>query len=476
MSKTPGPRYRRATATGVSIATLFSFGLYGSASATPLGHALGRTSAGSFAGQTLTVLDGAPTGADASQTQAYYNYVAAQFKKQTGATLKWQYYADPSQEVQTIETSTVSGSGPDVISYGTSFVGTLWATGDFSPLSGPDWAVLGGESSIIKADLFDSGISPSKYIGIPNETNPFVMVYNTAYFKDAGISAPPKSWGALVQDAQKIQAKVGHGVYGLGIDPQDSYDPWKSIFFLDAQMGGGKPWEWINPQGTQVEINNSYVENAIKFYFSLEYKYHIVPPQALTWNGAEMASAFEQQKVAMVIIGGYGYTAASKGTPVANNLAYALLPTIPYGDTSMPAAGIPIETETTGNYWAIPNYASSERALALQFEKVTLSPQVQLYQFKELGWIPVNTAGVAAVEGYSKVAVPFINAEAAAIPTSIAPVWSYVETGMLTAIHNIGSNLAASNSKWNDGYATSQLFQANAAAQVHASGFGGSGG
>jgi multiple sugar transport system substrate-binding protein len=469
MVKSRGLRSRRVVATGVSVATLASLGLYGSASAsaTPLQHA------GSFAGQTLTVFDGAPTGADGPETQAYYNYVAAQFKKDTGATLKWQYYASPTREVQTIETSTVSGSGPDVISYGTSFVGTLWATGDFSPLSGPDWAALGGEDSIIKADLFDSGISPSKYIGVPNETNPFVMVYNTAMFKQAGISAPPKSWGALVQDAQKIQAKVGHGVYGLGMDPQDSYDPWKSIFFLDAQMGGGKPWEWINQDGTQVAINNSYVENAINFYFSLEYKYHIVPPQALTWNGAEMASAFEQQKVAMVIIGGYGYTAASKGTPVQNNVGYALLPTIPYGDSSLPAAGIPIETETTGNYWAIPNYASSERALALQFEKVTLSPQVQLYQFKELGWIPVNTAGSKAVEAYSKASVPFINAEASAIPTSIAPVWSYVETGMLTAIHNIGTYLASNNGKWNEGYATSQLFQANAAAQVHATGFSG---
>jgi multiple sugar transport system substrate-binding protein len=475
MDKSLGPRCRRVVATGTSVATLATFGLYGSAAAAPLQHAADKTAATSYAGQTLTVFDGSPTGADASQTQAYYNYVAAQFKKDTGATLKWQYYSDPSQEVETIETSTVSGSGPDVISYGTSFVGTLWATGDFSPLSSADWAVLGGESSLIKADLFDSGISSSKYIGIPNETNPYVLVYNTAMFKQAGITTTPKTWGGLIEDADKIQAKL-HGVYGLGIDPQDSYDPWKSIFFLTAQMGGAKPWEWINPTGTKVAINNTYVKDAINFYFSLEYKYHIVPPQALTWNSAEMASAFEQKKVAMVIIGGYGYTAAAKGTAVANDVGYALLPTIPNGDTSIPPGGVPIETETTGNYWAIPNYANSVKQLALQFEKVTLSPQVQLYQFKELGWIPVNNAGVKAVEAYSKVSVPFIDAEEAAIPTSIAPVWSYVETGMLTAIHNIGSNLAANNGKWNASYATSQLSQANAAAQVHATGFGGSGG
>lgn len=471
-----GRRSRRVVAVGASVATLGTLGFYGTATASPLRHAAQKTGAASYAGQTLTVLDSTPAGADAKQTQAYYNYVAKQFKKATGATLKWQYYSSPDQEVQTIETSTISGSGPDVISYGTSFVGTLWATGDFTPLSKAEWGVLGGENSLIKADLFDSGVSPSTYIGIPNETNPFVMVYNTAMFKEAGISAPPKSWSALVADADKIQTKVGHGVYGLGIDPQDGFDPWKSVYFIDAQIGGGKPWQWINPKGTKVAIDNKDTENALKFYFSLEYKYHIVPPAALSWNGAEMASAFEQQKIAMVIIGGYGYTAAAQGTPVQGKVGYALLPTIPYGDTAMPSNGIPIETETTGNYWAIPNYASSERKLAILFDKVTLSPQVQLYQYKELGWIPVNKAGVKAVEAYSMTSVPFIKAEEAAIPTSLAPVWSYVETGMLTAIHNIGTNLAASKGKWNSKYADSQLAQANAAAQTHATGFGKTGG
>ena len=92
----------------------------------------------SFAGQSLTVLDGAPTGADSHQMQQYYNDIAALFHKKTGATLHWDYYASPANEVTTVETSTVSGSGPDVISYGTSFVGTLW-----EPLTcSPPWSHL----------------------------------------------------------------------------------------------------------------------------------------------------------------------------------------------------------------------------------------------------------------------------------------------------------------------------------------------
>ncbi|MDA8297509.1 MAG: extracellular solute-binding protein [Actinomycetota bacterium] len=420
------------------------------------------TPAKSFAGQSLTVLDGAPTGADAHQMQQYYNDIARLFHKRTGATLHWDYYASPANEVTTVETSTVSGSGPDVISYGTSFVGTLWATGDFAPLSQKDWKVLGGQGSFIKADLFDSGVSPSKSIGVPNETNPFTLVYNTADFKKAGITSPPKTWTQLVNDAKQIQSKVP-GVSGLGIDPSDPYDPWKSIYFLNLQMGGKK---WVSANAKQVRLDTPTMRQAVNFYFSLYSHFHIVPKQALGWNGAEMGSAFDANKVAMVIIGGYGYKAAAVGTPAQGHVGFALLPTIPYGHSTLPKGAQPIETETTGNYWAIPKYAAKKEQLALAFEKITLSRAIQLDQFKLLGWIPVNHAGVKAVESYSKTAVPFVKAESSALPTSVAPVWSYVETGMETAIGNIASHMATSGG-WSSAYADQQLSTAQATAAAH---------
>lgn len=455
----------RVLASGLSIGAVVSLAGYGGvpADASVTAHHAG------FAGQTLTVLDGAPSGTDATQTAEYYSYVAKLFKQQTGATLKWVYYSDPSQEVTDIETSTVSGSGPDVISYGTSFVGTLWATGDFAPLTNADWNFLGGKASFMKSTFYDSGLTPSEYIGVVNEVNPFVLTYNTKYFQQAGITSPPKSWGALIADAQKIQAKL-KGVYGIGIDPDDAYDPWKNIFFLDAQLGGAKPWEWVNPAGTKVNLTTPQMQQAVKFYFALEDQFHVAPPQSLTWNSADMSSAFTSGKVAMVILGSYGYLAAAKGTPVEGHLGFALLPTIPYGDKAMPPNGIPIETETTGNYWAIPKYASKEEKLALTFEKVTLSPQVQLEQFKLLGWIPVNNAGIKAVEAYDPVAKVFVQAEESALPTSAAPVWAYVEPGVLTAMHNIGAYLATHGGKWDQAFANAQLQQAQSAAQAHATG------
>ena len=466
---------RRLMATGASLSAMVSLvGVGGVASAAPSPHH------GAFSGMTLTALDGAPTGADVKQTEEYYNYVAKVFKQQTGATLKWQYYSSPSQEVTDIETATVSGSGPDVISYGTSFVGTLWATGDFTPLTNADWNELGGKSSFMPSTFYDAGVSVSaqditnvnapgnKYIGVINEVNPFVLAYNTKYFKEAGIAGPPRTWNQLVADSKKIQAKV-KGVYGVAIDPQDPYDPWKNDFFYDAQLGGAKPWEWISPDGKVVNFDTPQMQKAVQFYFALEDQFHVAPPQSLGWNGSEAAAAFEKGQVAMFILASYGWKAAVQGTPVQNDLGFALLPTVPYGYSKLPPNGIPVETETTGNYFAIPKYVTGKlKQLALQFDKVTVSPAVQLYQFKLNGNIPVNNAGIKAVEAYAPESKVFIQAEEDAIPTSAAPVWSYVEPGVLTAMHNIGSYLATHGSKWNAAYANQQLAQANAAAQAHA--------
>lgn len=457
-------RSHQLAAAGLAATTVLSFSVYGG---TSIATAATKRHASS---QTLEILDGAPSGAGSQSLKDYYNYLAAQFKKKTGATLSWDYYASSSEETSDIETATVSGSGPDVMSYGTSFVGTLWSTGDFAPLTSGQWGQLGGESSFVQSELADSGIKPSEYIGIPYDANPYVLAYNTKYFKEAGITSAPKSWGQLVADAEKIQSKV-KGVYGVGIDPEDAYDPWKNIYFYDADLGGAKPWEWINPAGTKVDLTTPQMEQAVNFYFALEDQYHVAPPQSLTWDSSDLKSAFTSGKVAMVILAEYNYNVLQDGTPLQGHLGFAPLPTIPDGDTTMPPNGIPVETVTSGEYWAVPKYASSVGTLALDFEKISLTPQAQLEDFKLLGEMPVTAGGIKAVEAYDKSVTPFIKSEQEAVATSIAPVWSYVETGMLTAIHNIASHIVTHGGKWDQAYANAQLKQAQAAAQVHATGY-----
>jgi len=405
-----------------------------------------------FKGQTLTVFDGAPTGSQATQTKEYYNYLSTQFHKETGATINWQYYTSGAQETSTIESSVVSGSGPDVISYGSSFIGVIGATHDFNTLSSADWNYLGGRSSFVAKQLEDSGYTTSTDIGIPYESIPFVIAYNKSEFAKAGITSPPATWTQYINDAKKVMA-ANPGVYGAGFDPADPFDPWKFVWSYTHQLGGS----FVAANGKSAAMDSSQVKQALAFYFAQDYQYHIVPPQALTWDSAAMFSAFSQGKVAMIPLADYGTQVSAQGTPIAGKIGFAPLPNVPYGMSARPAGGEAAETIVSGNYWAIPKYAGSKEKLALAFAKLSVSPAAQVKQFQLLGWMPVTTAGIAAVESAGGAAVkPFIAAEEGSTSTAITPAWSYVEDGMEAVINHIASKLATTHS-YSASYVNSQL-------------------
>jgi multiple sugar transport system substrate-binding protein len=423
-----------------------------------------------YKGQTLTVFATAPSGTYAAQYTNYYNHLAAAFKQATGATIDWSYYESSSQEVSTIETSVVSGSGPDVIGYGTSLVGTLAATGDFPVLTAANWKQIAGpagRSAFFPAALEDAGLTARTDIGVPYVTDPYVLAYNTTDFKKAGIASPPTTWTQFVQDAEKIQKAVP-GVYGTGVDPADSFDPWKNIYFLTLQLGGrwtSRPG--LDPAGAVATLDSKQVQEAMQFYFSLVTKFHVAPKQSLTWNDADMGAAFTTGKIAMFPIANYGLVGASQGTPLQGHLAFAPLPTVPYGMSALPRNGIPIETETTGGYWAIPKYATgSERAMALEFDKISTTPTMQRVAFEIFGYMPVTYGGIQVIERYAPASKPFIAAAEAAQPTYAGPGWAYMEAGMETAINNVATEVATTGS-YNPSYVSAQLATANAATNAH---------
>jgi multiple sugar transport system substrate-binding protein len=205
------------------------------------------------------------------------------------------------------------------------------------------------------------------------------------------------------------------------------------------------------------------------FYFAQEYKYHIVPEQALTWDDAQMVTAFTKGEIAMIPLADYGTQVAAKGTALAGKVGFAPLPSVPYGMSARPAGGEPAQTIVSGNYWAIPKYVGSETPLAVDFAKITVSPAAQLKQFQLLGWMPVTTAGVREVENAGGPTVkPFIAAEKGATSTAITPAWSYVEDGMETVISRVASQLATTRS-YSPGYTSSQLAAEQADVTSHLS-------
>jgi multiple sugar transport system substrate-binding protein len=419
-----------------------------------------NNSSGSKSGRTITALVAAAGAGLKSQYDQYYSTLASEFHAETGATVKFQYYSGGAQENSIIQTSLVSNSGPDVVGYGSSIGGTLYGTKGFLTLSDADWNAVGGRSSWNESTLSASGPNAQQDIGIPSFTVPYVMAYNTAMFAKAGIQSPPTTWDEWTADAKKVQA-ANPGVYGAGFDPADATDPWKFVWSYTHQLGGA----FVSSDGKTSQLNSSQVKAATDFYFSQFYQSKIVPPDSLSWNNAQMVSAFTAGKVAMLPIATGGVLTAAKGTAADGKVGLAQLPSVPAGMTSRPAGGTPAASIVSGQFWAIFKYASKNKDLALALAKASNSDVVVQKQYQLLGWAPTTKAGIQKLQAQYPDAKQPLEIEAKQEATEFSSAWSNIQAGISTAVNKVADNMATSN-KWDPGFLNSQLDTANTAVQA----------
>ena len=83
--------------------------------------------------------------------------VAAEFRKTTGAKVQWETYSSAQEELTAIQTSVISGQGPDVYAIGTTFTPTAYATGAFVEMGKKEWDAVGGKDQFDPASFGISG-------------------------------------------------------------------------------------------------------------------------------------------------------------------------------------------------------------------------------------------------------------------------------------------------------------------------------
>src|SRR6478609_859496 len=164
-------------------------------------------------GKTLNVLVGVLSQYPEQQKQ-WQSDIAAKFKAETGADVKFETFASANDELTRIQTSVVSGQGPDVYSLGTTFTPTAFATKAFVTLSDDDWNKVGGKDRFNPATLGISGPDKDHLAGIPFVSRPFVMAYNKDLLAAAGIDKPATSWDDLAAQAKKM-TNPATGTFGL---------------------------------------------------------------------------------------------------------------------------------------------------------------------------------------------------------------------------------------------------------------------
>ncbi len=151
-------------------------------------------SGGSTSGQTLHVLMGINTTYPAQQKQ-WFQQISSEFQKETGSTVAFDTYNGSNDEQTKLQTSVITGSGPDIFDMGTTFVPTAQSTGGFTVLTNQDWQAVGGEDRFFKQQLTMAGSSPSQSIAVPFVMRPFAMVYNKEYCSRRQVSLLPQRPG-----------------------------------------------------------------------------------------------------------------------------------------------------------------------------------------------------------------------------------------------------------------------------------------
>jgi multiple sugar transport system substrate-binding protein len=393
------------------------------------------SSGGSGSGQTLHVLIGYNSTFPTQQKQ-WMQQIGSEFHKLTGATIAWDTYSSSDQEQTKLQTSIVSGSGPDVFSFGTTFVPTAQATNGFVTLTDQDWQAVGGKSRFFSQQLTMSGSSPSKLIAVPWVMRPFAMVYNKDMFQKAGIAGPPKTWTEFVQDAQKL-TNASSGVYGAEIDPSDSFDPWKIWWTFAMQMGKN----FLSPDLKTAQLNTPEAVSAVQFWFDWVTKFKIADPNSMSWKAPDATRAFDNGKAAMQIMITPTIVPTFQNSPVAGKFAFAPMPTIPYGMQQRPPGGVPASTIVSGDMLAVADY-SNVKALAFKFINLVTDYQHQIQWTKTFGDLPVNVQAANYLASKDPQTAAFVQAEAGATPTPFSGAWGPLEVALAGVSSKVANEIA----------------------------------
>lgn len=422
----------RSTAKVASLAVVASLALAACGSGSGGGSSSGGAVNG--AGKTLDVLVNVNTNYPEQQKQ-WFADTAKKFKDQTGADLKFETFTSANDELTRIQTSVVSGQGPDVYSLGTTFTPTAYATKAFVTLSDDDWKKVGGKDRFNPAALGISGPDKDHLAGIPFVSRPFVMAYNKDLLKAAGIDKPATTWDGLLDQAKKL-TDPAKGQYGMGVAYKDNFDPWKYIWAMSVQAG--------NPlvDGKTAKLDDPAVQKAYQTYFGWLTKDKVVNPAAVGWSNSQALADFASGKSAYFLMTTTTSLPTLQKSAIKDKFEYSLMPTVAPGETSsksdQPAASI-----LSGDNLVVADY-SKNKDLAFAYVNLVTSKDEQLNYQKTFGDLPANADALASLGSAPHMAASTESAkESKATPFTGA--WGDIQLALLNVTVQSLPDLASGN-------------------------------
>lgn len=189
------------------------------------------------------------TGTVSDSVTAYEDSIA-KFTEKTGIKVDVEVipWADLYNKILT---AVSSGSGPDVLSLGTTWTASLQDTGAFAELDDANLEALGGSDRFVQTVYEAAHVPDTVQTSVPLLSNVYSLYYNTKLFDEAGITEPPATWEDFVDVAKKLTKDTdGDGTidqWGFSREAAAATGNAHFSFILGQQLGGdfvdadGKP-------------------------------------------------------------------------------------------------------------------------------------------------------------------------------------------------------------------------------------------
>jgi putative chitobiose transport system substrate-binding protein len=217
----------------------------------------------------------------------YFQALIGNFEKENPA-LKVRWVDVPWTAMQSKILAAVSSkTAPDVVNLNPDFAAQLAGRNAWLALDDKVDPKIRNEylPNIWKASTLNG-----KSFGIPWYLTSRIAIYNSDIFKQAGLSAPPKTYAELAAAAKVIKAKTGKYAFFMTAVPEDSGEILESFVQMGVKL--------IDAQG-RAGFNSPEGKAAFEFWANL-YQQDLIPPEVTTEGHRHGVELFQSGQTALL--------------------------------------------------------------------------------------------------------------------------------------------------------------------------------
>ncbi|MFA5927777.1 MAG: sugar ABC transporter substrate-binding protein [Candidatus Margulisiibacteriota bacterium] len=289
---------------------------------------------------------------------------------------------------QKITAAATSGTGPDIVQLGSTWVGMVSSMEALSDLK-DNVNKVGGKDIFVPLAWETSGlVSSNKVTAVPWIVDARAMFYRTDVFKKLGLGVKDlDTWESFELALEKIK-KANLTINGIKVDPLGitGKNDWNIVHNL-------APWIWsgggnfFTDDYKKGNLAKSDAAKGVAFYIGLTKKGY-VPLSCLEKNSYQISSEFSNGSYAVYFDGPYALktltTPSARGgtadLPVAKNFGVAPYPQGPKGRF----------TYGGGSTLSLFKYSQNKEAAWKVIEYLTTDPAAQIAYAKVTGFLPAT--------------------------------------------------------------------------------------